>query len=76
VYANSHVKGLGKLIAFTVLLLAGCQNVEPWERDRLAEPAMQLSADITGSKLDQQVFFSKEAASGGTSAAGGGCVCN
>lgn len=59
-----------------LILLTGCQNVEPWERDRLAEPAMQLISDVAERKRDQQIFFSKEAASGGTGAAGGGCGCN
>jgi outer membrane murein-binding lipoprotein Lpp len=59
-----------------LILLTGCQNVEPWERDRLAEPAMQLISDVAERERDQQIFFSKEAASGGTGAAGGGCGCN
>ena len=59
-----------------LILLTGCQNVEPWQRDRLAEPAMQLISDVAERKRDHQIFFSKEAASGGTGAAGGGCGCN
>lgn len=59
-----------------VLLLASCQTVEPWERDRLAQQEMQLTPNVLDARLSDQVFFSKEAASGGGATAGGGCGCN
>ena len=59
-----------------VLLLASCQTVEPWERDRLAQQEMQLTPNVLDARLSAQVFFSKEAASGGGATAGGGCGCN
>lgn len=43
-----------------LILLTGCQNVEPWERDRLAEPAMQLISDVAERKRDQQIFSVKK----------------
>ncbi|MFT4925313.1 MAG: hypothetical protein ACI8WB_001405 [Phenylobacterium sp.] len=65
-----------------VLLLAsltsGCANlgVKPWERDLLAKDAMALNASPLDSALDDHIYFSKEASSGGRSFAGGGCGCN
>ncbi len=59
-----------------VLLLASCQTVEPWERDRLAQQEMRLTTNVVDARLSDQVFFSKEAASGSGATAGGGCGCN
>jgi hypothetical protein len=66
------------LIVAAVLLLNGCANlgVEPWERDLLAKPEMQLISDPIEAGLDEHIYFSKEASSGGRSFAGGGCGCN
>jgi len=60
------------------LPLAACSNlgVQPWERDLLAKPAMQLDAAPVAGALDDHVYFSKEAATGGRSFGGGGCGCN
>jgi hypothetical protein len=62
----------------TLLALAGCGNlgVQPWERDLLAKPSMQLSTSPVIDALDDHVYFSKEAATGGRSFGGGGCGCN
>lgn len=59
-------------------LLAGCagQGVEPWERDVLARKPMQLDAYPLDTFLDDHIYFSKEAASGGQGIGGGGCGCN
>jgi hypothetical protein len=59
-----------------VVLLGGCSNVKPWDRDLLAEKKMQLVPSPLDNALDEHIFFSKEAASGGQSTGGGGCGCN
>lgn len=58
--------------------IAGCSTigVKPWQRDLLARPAMQLDAYPLDSAIDDHVYFSKEAASGGRGFGGGGCGCN
>lgn len=56
--------------------LAGCTTVEPWERGLLAKPEMQWEPDVMEAKLRTQIYSSKEASSGGSGAAGGGCGCN
>ena len=56
--------------------LAGCSNVQPWERGTLAKPEMQWSPDPLEATLQNHIHYSKEASTGGSDAAGGGCGCN
>lgn len=58
------------------LILAGCTQVQSFERGRLAQPEMAWQPDALEATLNDHIFFSKEASSGGSSAAGGGCGCN
>jgi hypothetical protein len=60
----------------SLLLMAGCSTVQPWERGRLAQPGMALEQDGLLAAMDDHIYTSKEAASGGIGAAGGGCGCN
>jgi len=58
--------------------LGGCTSmgVEPWDRDVLARDDMQLVADPLEAAIDDHIYFSKEASSGGRGFGGGGCGCN
>jgi len=56
--------------------LTACAPVQPWERGRLAKPQMALDQDALLSAMDEHVYTSKEAASGGVGPSGGGCGCN
>lgn len=60
------------------IALAGCSDigVKPWERDILAQQEMNLISDPIESSLNDHIYFSKEASSGGQSFGGGGCGCN
>lgn len=71
---SSRIYGLAASLA--LVTLAGCETVEPWERGNLARPEMQWESDTVEGRLRGQVYTSKEAASGGAGAAGGGCGCN
>lgn len=62
--------------ALAVALASGCAEVKPWERNILAQPEMQLVPDKLGAYVDDHVYFSKEAATGGKGVGGGGCGCN
>jgi hypothetical protein len=66
------------LIALLTLLAAGCTavGVKPWQREILARPEMALNAEPIDAAVDDHIYFSKEAASGGRSFGGGGCGCN
>jgi hypothetical protein len=73
------MRGLALIAAAAaVCALCGCSTlgVKPWQRDLLAQPAMQLDAYPLDAALDDHVYFSKEASSGGRSFGGGGCGCN
>ncbi|MDB5318602.1 MAG: lipoprotein [Phycisphaerales bacterium] len=57
-------------------LASGCATVKPWQRETLADPIMQPGRNpLAAAQLDH-VYFSREAASGGTTVGGGGCGCN
>ncbi len=60
------------------VVLSGCTSigVKPWQRDVLAREEMQLDSDPLDTAIDDHMYFSKEASSGGRSFAGGGCGCN
>jgi hypothetical protein len=66
------------LLVCSAMLAGGCVSlgVKPWERDVLAREEMQLDANPLDAAIDDHMYFSKEASSGGRSFAGGGCGCN
>ncbi len=72
-----------KIIKFASLLvligfMSSCSSlgVQPWERDLLAKPEMAVNSSPLDQAVDDHIYFSKEASSGGRSFAGGGCGCN
>ena len=66
------------VVVLGTLVLSACSDlgVKPWERDVLARPEMQLIHDPIEAGLDDHIYFSKEASSGGRGFGGGGCGCN
>ena len=71
------VRTVSKLSLLLLMsLLGACAPVQPWERGHLAQANMALSADPLKDAMDEHVYNSKEASSGGIGAAGGGCGCN
>ena len=74
-----NYKHTGFLLALSCAVIAsGCTSVgvKPWQRDVLAREEMQLNAAPLDAAIDDHMYFSKEASSGGRSFAGGGCGCN
>jgi hypothetical protein len=65
-------------LLLAAVALGGCSAVlvQPWERDLLAKPSMQLTAAPLEAAFDDHTYSSKEAASGGRGFGGGGCGCN
>jgi len=62
-------------------LLCGCSTpeavrVRPWQRAALADATMNPDRDPLGSTMIEDVYFSREAASGGKGVGGSGCGCN
>ncbi|HXH39251.1 MAG TPA: DUF4266 domain-containing protein [Thermoanaerobaculia bacterium] len=64
------------MIALALLLSAGCATVHPWDRDLLAEKKMSFIPSPMLLAVDEHIYFSKEASTGGMDAGGGGCGCN
>lgn len=67
------------ILSLCLTLLSACslvQPVQPWEKGTLARPEMTFEADRLDAKFTEHVYFSKEAASGGSGVGGGGCGCN
>ena len=67
---------LSAFAAVTVLSACGNLGVQPWDRDILARDDMQLISDPIQTAIDEHIYFSKEASSGGQGFGGGGCGCN
>ena len=77
---------MNKLLIISMLLMvSGCstvsnmtvkEEVKPWEKDVLATDTMQIPRDRMQAFLDEHIYFSKEASSGGNGVGGGGCGCN
>ena len=73
------LRGMKHVILIAALVASGgCSSmgVEPWDRDILAKDEMQLTTDPLEAAVDDHIYFSKEASSGGRGFGGGGCGCN
>jgi hypothetical protein len=66
-------------LSLVATLLTGC-GIQPWvqpyERERLAGPLMQLSRSELADKHREHVHVVREGARGATGVQGGGCGCN
>ena len=67
------------LVLLAVLLLGGCA-IEPWvkpyERERLADPIMNLQRSTLVGQQREHVYDVREGARGATGVQGTGCGCN
>ena len=72
-------RACGAIVGALALAAAGCasfQPPQPWEKGTLARPEMQFDPDPLEARIQQHVYTSKEAATGGYGVGGGGCGCN
>ena len=69
---------LAALAGAACLSGAGCatQSVPLWQRATLTDYIMKPDRDLLASTLDEHVWFSREASSGGRGVRGAGCGCN
>jgi uncharacterized protein DUF4266 len=70
----ARIATLTLIAALAAAGAAACTAVQPWERDLHARADMQ--PDPQDAAIDDHIYFSKEASSGGRGFAGGGCGCN
>lgn len=70
--------GAACLLFIAANAIVGCASmgVKVWERDILSKPQMQMDAQAIDRSMDDHIYFSKEASSGGRGFGGGGCGCN
>ena len=63
----------------SAVVATGCSSlggVKPWQRDVLSRSDMRPDGGGLDDAIDDHLYFSKEASSGGRSFGGGGCGCN
>lgn len=66
------------ILLATCLLLNACSSitpVQPWQKGILAKPEMTFAGDNIGNEFNEHIYSSREGASGGSGANGGGCGC-
>jgi hypothetical protein len=58
--------------------VTGCSSMgaKPWQRDIMSRSDMRPGGAGLDDAIDDHMYFSKEASSGGRSFGGGGCGCN
>jgi len=63
------------VILLAIVPLAACATVEPWQRGRLADPAMIFDED--GASVSYMTHWqeAREGAAGGYGVQSGGCGC-
>ncbi len=61
-------------LVLAAITAGGCATVRPYERELLAQPAMEIGVDPS-SGLDHVLSY-REGAGGETTVQGGGCGCN
>jgi uncharacterized protein DUF4266 len=64
------------LIQLALGACAGPQPVAAWQKGDLAKPIMAFDPDPLAARIRQQVYLSKEAASGGNAVGSSACGCN
>lgn len=66
------------ILVIGAIFMSGCATlgVQPWERELLAEQAMQVDPNPVQSGYDEHIYFSVEGSGGGRGFGGGGCGCN
>lgn len=66
---------LAGCVLATCLQLSACTSVQPWQKGLLAKPEMTFAGDNIGNEFNEHIYSSREGASGGSGANGGGCGC-
>lgn len=63
------------LLFIIVLVTTSCTMVQPWERERLADPIMILNSDPIEKGIRVHHLNHREGSTGATGAQSGGCGC-
>lgn len=63
-------------LSLTLATLSACANVEPFEREILAQNQMQLDPNELDAAFRGHMYFAREGTHGGFGAEEGMCGCN
>jgi hypothetical protein len=69
------VKALYIIMFFVLLLVTGCAVVQPWERERLADPNMIFDENPIQKGVQDHYINIREGSEGGNGSESGGCGC-
>jgi len=69
------MKYLYLIIFFLLLVLSGCTTVQPWERERLADPNMIFDDNPIQKGIKDHYINIREGSEGGNGSQSGGCGC-
>lgn len=64
------------ILTLSFIVLSACSSVGAWEKGSLARAEMEFVPDLLVQRMDDHIYFSKEASSFGSAVSGGGCGCN
>jgi hypothetical protein len=62
-------------LSLGIVLFSGCARVQPWQRERLAEPIMIFDKDGIEKGIREHHLDYREGSAGGTGSQSGGCGC-
>lgn len=62
-------------IISALIIVSGCQTVQPWERERLSNPNMIFDDDPVLKGIENHFLYIREGSEGGDGAQSGGCGC-
>lgn len=62
-------------ILLIFVVISGCAVVQPWERERLADPNMMFDENPIQKGIKEHYINIREGSEGGTGSQGGGCGC-
>lgn len=65
------------ILAISLAVAAsGCAQVQPWEKEYLADPIMRFDSDKEEKAVREHFLSTREGSVGGFGVSGGGCGCN
>lgn len=63
------------LIFLILFFISGCAVVQPWERERLADPNMMFDENPIQKGVKEHYIIIREGSEGGNGSQSGGCGC-
>jgi hypothetical protein len=64
------------VLAAASFLITGCETVQPWQREALADYTMRADRDTLHDAMSEHIYFSREGTAGGRGVGASGCGCN